>query len=278
MTAEQYIAAHPDYEMHVVDKVFGDGKVLIEFFYRDQIHIHNQGFLAYVDSKDWENGTALEQVEQYLVEQYGTICHSDFAEDMAEDGFECCNESNNYACEKHYDKYQEWVKDKFPAIDIEAYGGVCHYDIVFQKADVNDIVEMIDKDFKGFYANEYKYGAVRGGETTAETDKLAKDNGIVIVHGYSDDGCNFRGAIIDNVGCFDGGSIYFTKEGEFFSDKPDFPVNEIKAVWCGGVKHEKTGSAYRWTYETQIPHKTFDVMEESEPFCRGIIFSLNDLV
>lgn len=276
MTAEQYIAEHPYYEMHVVDKVFGDGKVLMKFFYRDQHHIHNQGFLAYVDTKDWENDTALAQVEEYLVEQYGTISHSDFAEDMEEDGFPCCKEiRNNYYCEKHADKYHAWVKDKFPAIDIEAYGGVSHYDIVFQKVDVNDIVEMIDNEYRGANSNT---GAVRGYETTEEIELLAKANGIVIVYGYSDDNCEFRGAIIEEVGCYDGGNIYFTKEGKFFSDKPDFPINEINAIWCGDVIHEKTGEAYNWTYSTKIPHKTFDIMEDDSPFCRGIVFSLNDLV
>ena len=32
-----------------------------------------------------------------------------------------------------------------------------------------------------------------------------------------------------------------------------------------------------WSYLTDIPHKTFDIMEDGEIYCRGIVFSLDDL-
>ena len=32
-----------------------------------------------------------------------------------------------------------------------------------------------------------------------------------------------------------------------------------------------------WTYMTDIPHATFDVMDDGELYCRGIVFALADL-
>lgn len=131
MTHQHYIKQNPEYNMYVVNKVFGDGKTLIKFFYRDQIHLFNQGFLAYVDSKAWEEDKykVHEEVEKYLAETEGTIDKTDWAREMEEDGFDCCiNNTNNYHCEKHEKEYMEWFKDQFPKIDLE-YGGVCNYDI-----------------------------------------------------------------------------------------------------------------------------------------------------
>lgn len=30
-------------------------------------------------------------------------------------------------------------------------------------------------------------------------------------------------------------------------------------------------------FTVEIPHETFDIFEDGEPFCRGIVFSVNDL-
>lgn len=48
---------------------------------------------------------------------------------------------------------------------------------------------------------------------TKEEIQLAKDNGIVIVYGASDDLMEFEGAIYDEGGCFDGGTVYFDCTG-----------------------------------------------------------------
>jgi hypothetical protein len=38
----------------------------------------------------------------------------------------------------------------------------------------------------------------------------------------------------------------------------------IDAVWCEGE--------YSWTYKTNIPHATFDIWEDGEKYCKGIVF------
>jgi len=128
-------------------------------------------------------------------------------------------------------------------------------------------------------------------ETTPEIIKLAKDNGLVIVYGYSDDNTEFEGAISEEIPCWEGAKIYFNKEGSNFTDvngmafltyhkdKDEPESNAIEAVWYdnGKVTHEGTGLYYSWTFKTEIPHETFDIFDEGDPYCRGIVFSITDL-
>ena len=124
-------------------------------------------------------------------------------------------------------------------------------------------------------------GRKYGMEITSEEARAAKDAGLVVVYGYSDDNVEFSGAINDEVGAYNGTTVYLTPDGVL--QKPDCGQDDcpyfarerekartIKAVW-----HDKGGPC--WTFETDIPHETFTVMEDGEPFCVGIVFSMVDL-
>ena len=126
--AEKYIKERPDYQMHLVDKKFGNGKLLIEFFYRDQVRRFKQGFLAYVDNQKWIKSSCdvMNEVQDYLIENEGVIDVSDFAYDI--ECNDCIQISDMPYCEKHEADYKVWEKNQFPKIDLE-YGGVCHFDI-----------------------------------------------------------------------------------------------------------------------------------------------------
>jgi len=124
-------------------------------------------------------------------------------------------------------------------------------------------------------------GREYGSEITTDEDRLAREAGLVVLFGASDDLAEFKGAIYDEVGCYDGGVILLVggKPYELGVCDCDCPHavkaddaalargNKIKAVWCGP-------EGYSWTYETGIPHATFDVMEDGERYCRGIVFDL----
>lgn len=116
------------------------------------------------------------------------------------------------------------------------------------------------------YGNELDYGL----------DIQAKENGLVVVFGYSDDNAEFRGAIYDEVGCYDGGTIYLDEQGNIIYPD-DFPggyhgnLFQIEAVRCD----KEIGAA--WSYRTDIPHETFNIYEDGELYCVGIVFSLEDL-
>lgn len=95
----------------------------------------------------------------------------------------------------------------------------------------------------------------------------AKENGLVVVFGASDDLMEFSGAIEDEADCYDGGIVCFDKLGVINED--EFARNSIKAFWCI--------DNVPWLYETEIPHESFMVMEDGEVYCIGIVFSIKDL-
>ena len=114
-----------------------------------------------------------------------------------------------------------------------------------------------------------------GNEITRDEERMAADAGLAVVFGYSDDMMEFCGAIDDEIGCFDGGTTYIDKHGKII-DLGSFPGGyqgnlwQIEAVW-----HNFGGPA--WTYETDIPHETFDIYEDGEIWCVGIVFSMEDV-
>ncbi|SAL01571.1 hypothetical protein AWB80_08156 [Caballeronia pedi] len=113
-----------------------------------------------------------------------------------------------------------------------------------------------------------------------EISAAAQANGIVIVCGESDDNMAFASAIRDEVGCYDGGTAYLTSDGLLTNecDDEDCPhfaklkekAATIEALWC------EEGD-YSWTFKTDIPHETFEIVEDGGPFCRGIVFALKDV-
>lgn len=121
-------------------------------------------------------------------------------------------------------------------------------------------------------------------ETSEAQEKLSKDSGLVIVFGYSDDNVELRGAIDDEIGAFDGTTIEIVKEGDEFKAEsvnkyPKNDHNAIYAEWCEATMEDEYGFPKRitWSFRTDIPHETFMIYEDEEPFCRGIVFSLDDI-
>lgn len=102
----------------------------------------------------------------------------------------------------------------------------------------------------------------------------AKENGLVIVYGASDDLMEFEGAIYDEGDCYDGGEVWFNKNGVV--DAPATTADKcIEAVWCDGMNRD--GLPATWTYKTDIPCERFDIWEDGEVYCVGLVFSIEDL-
>ena len=121
-----------------------------------------------------------------------------------------------------------------------------------------------------------------GTEILKAESSTAKDAGLVVVYGYSDDNVEFAGAIDDEVGAYNGATIYITTAGvlkEPDCDRDDCPyfakerekAKTIKAVW-----NDNFGGP-AWTFETDIPHETFTIVEDGDPWCVGIVFSIEHL-
>lgn len=122
-----------------------------------------------------------------------------------------------------------------------------------------------------------------GKEITRQEEEQAEQNGLVVVFGYSDDCMEFRGVIHDELGA--GSDEYlpiYLKNGELFFNEcgcgkhcPYFKkeqklAKKIKAIW-----RDKGNPC--WMYETDIPHETFNIYEDGELFCIGIVFRISDV-
>ena len=120
-----------------------------------------------------------------------------------------------------------------------------------------------------------------------ELATAAKQNRLVIVYGASDDLMEFEGAIYDEVGAYEGTKVRIDSEGlvpdfeQIENDQRDSKEKlreyfqrenggkEIEALWC-----KEPGIS--WTYKTEISHEQFEILEDGDIYCRGIVFSLDD--
>ncbi|MDR1454939.1 MAG: hypothetical protein LBJ01_04745 [Tannerella sp.] len=126
-------------------------------------------------------------------------------------------------------------------------------------------------------------GRKYGDEISKQEAEDAKKDGLVVVFGASDDLMEFRGAIYDESNCYEGGTAYLNENGLLEEcDNENCPhfkklkekAKKIEALWCA----VKTKDSYiSWTYRTDIPHSTFNVIEDKEIYCKGIVFNINDL-
>ena len=105
-----------------------------------------------------------------------------------------------------------------------------------------------------------------------------KAAGIVIVYGASDDLMEFDGAIYDEVGAYNGTSALVDSKGllsrEDAEDDEEIAdyVNRKRGAQAIAAIWGRDGAS--WQYETTIHHATFDVVEDGDIYCRGIVFDL----
>ena len=114
-------------------------------------------------------------------------------------------------------------------------------------------------------------GRQYGNEITKEEIKEAKENGLVVVYGASDDLMGFVGAIDEEVDCDTGGYFRVTSKNLKVKKGDVTSKNKIYADWDNRQK----GAS--WCYDTEIHHSTFNIYEDGELYCIGIVFSIYDL-
>ena len=114
-------------------------------------------------------------------------------------------------------------------------------------------------------------GRKRGDEIRKEELKMSKDNGLVVVYGYSDDNLEFNGAIDDEVDAYEGVNVYINRKLEI-KKTPKDGRKLVKAIWA------PDDLKCSWLIKSEIPNSTFDIMDsENELFCRGIVFDIKDI-
>lgn len=122
--------------------------------------------------------------------------------------------------------------------------------------------------------------ALNGMEYASEDKELfaqMKAAGLVAVFGDSDDLMEFRGAIHDELGAYNGTTARVTPKGLLEAcdcecvhyQRAAEASTEIRAIWDDG--------GFSWRYETKIPHEKFVIYEDGEPYCEGIVFALAEV-
>lgn len=123
-------------------------------------------------------------------------------------------------------------------------------------------------------------GREYGSELTIEEKKEAKAAGLVVVYGASDDLVEFEGAIHDEAGAFEPATIYLSKAGIFrvpddsCREAHNCPYYEAATAACKKINASYGGY---WAFETDIPCERFNIYDEGEFFCEGLVFSIDDL-
>lgn len=109
--------------------------------------------------------------------------------------------------------------------------------------------------------------------------QYAKENGVVIVFGTSDNLMEFRGAIEDEIDCYEGGEANLDKNGLIWNRcaHEACPYFQEKLLHAKAITVLWDQEGYSWSYQTDIPHETFEIFDEGEKYCRGIVFLMEDL-
>lgn len=116
------------------------------------------------------------------------------------------------------------------------------------------------------------------GKEISKIEKMqAEEFGLVVVFGYSDDNIEFTGAIDDEFGCCNGGTAYLHRAGLFENCEDECQYSKAAKAKCAQIRAVWDSGGYSWTYKTEIPHAVFDILEDGEKYCRGIVFDMMDL-
>lgn len=108
-------------------------------------------------------------------------------------------------------------------------------------------------------------GRQYGDETTPEIERLAKENGLCIAFGASDDLLEFRGTVYDEAGAWRGTVVYLSKKGNVKEESKPGRA-EVSASWL------PKEPAATWLVKASIPFAPFDIFKYGELYCRGCVF------
>jgi hypothetical protein len=117
--------------------------------------------------------------------------------------------------------------------------------------------------------------------------EAARDSALIIVYGRSDDIMEFDGAMYDESYVSGWDVVKFDRKG-LIPEWDDIEKDELQEVReyleriDGEIPSEikvmpEGNEGYFWSYETDIPHSTFEILEDGERYCRGIVFDLKDV-
>lgn len=121
-------------------------------------------------------------------------------------------------------------------------------------------------------------------EMTKEEEELAKENGLLVCFGASDDLLEFRGIIYDDADVYRGGSVFLVKKEtgkiglitedelnearDVLTEKQlefNLPRIKITADWSPNYLR------CSWRITCDLKHAEFDIVDDGQLYCRGIV-------
>lgn len=108
---------------------------------------------------------------------------------------------------------------------------------------------------------------------------------MLIVFGCSDDNVELRGVIHDEVSAWDGTKFKIDAEGPLPNWKQiqDGDESEAEAYFerkrkaSVAIMAEWSAGGYSWFISATCPFEPFDIMEDGDEFCRGIVIDAKQL-
>ncbi|MFZ6774709.1 hypothetical protein ACO0LB_18565 [Undibacterium sp. SXout7W] len=128
-------------------------------------------------------------------------------------------------------------------------------------------------------------GRTYGKEITKDEEVIAKELGLIVIIGASDDLVEIYGVEREEIGAYGGTSFMIDANGvlkprdEIDNDDDvalqDYFFRRGNSKKVEAIFDNDTG--YTWTYKTEIPHACFDIFEDGDAYCRGIVIDSADL-
>jgi len=116
---------------------------------------------------------------------------------------------------------------------------------------------------------------------TNDLRKQAKENGLLVVYGASDDLIEFDGCFRDELGCGDKTSVLINRTGAL---DPDFEDDESSIEHAFFMKYTSKeivtifgDGEYTWQYKTDIPHASFDIIDNDNLYCKAMVINVDDI-
>lgn len=118
-------------------------------------------------------------------------------------------------------------------------------------------------------------------EITEAEETEAKAANLLVVFGASDDLIELRGALNDEADAYEGTTRRIDSKG-FVPDWDDLDHDDEDE--CADYFARKNGGfevvakwdaeGYSWVIGSTAPYATFDILEDGEKYCRGIVIEL----
>ncbi len=134
-------------------------------------------------------------------------------------------------------------------------------------------------------------GREYGSEMSPAECVIAKRAGLIVIFGASDDLIEFQGVIDAEGDCYGGGEFKIDRGGllRSRSEIDDGDDEELKSYFkreprAARIKAIWNKEGYSWTYEITCRHGAlpitvaeFDILEDGEKYCRGMVIDAKDL-